>query len=45
MELQGSAKELLKSDEGITLRTQRSIQVEGAFRDIRTNAEFTRIQR
>lgn len=45
MELHQNAKELLKSEEGILLRTQRSIQVEGAFGDIKANAEYTKIQR
>lgn len=44
-DLHRHAKELLKSEEGITLRNQRSIQVEGAFGDIKANSEYTRIQR
>lgn len=44
-QMQEAARELLKSDEGIQLRTQRSIEVEGAFGDIKSNSEYTRIQR
>ena len=45
MELQQEAKRNLDSDEGIDLRTKRSIQVEGAFGDIKNNMEYRRIQR
>ena len=44
-ELQNTAKEKLKSDEGIQTRIQRSIQVEGAFAEIKSNTEYKRIQR
>ncbi|TFI03839.1 IS1182 family transposase, partial [Thiopseudomonas sp. 4R-3cl] len=45
LEMQSAAKEYLKSDEGIDLRVRRSIEVEGAFGDIKSNSEYTRIQR
>ncbi|NLC64906.1 MAG: transposase [Erysipelothrix sp.] len=45
LEMQSAAKEYLKSDEGIKLRVRRSIEVEGAFGDIKSNSEYTRIQR
>lgn len=45
LQLQQEAKRELKSDEGIALRIQRSIEAEGAFGDIKANAEYTRIQR
>lgn len=45
LEMQESAKELLKSDRGIQLRIRRSIEVEGAFGDIKANSDYTRIQR
>lgn len=45
LQLQEAAQELLKSEEGIQLRIQRSIEVEGAFGEIKANCEYTRIQR
>ena len=44
-EFQRTAKETLKSEEGNEMRIQRSIQVEGAFGDIKANTSYTRIQR
>lgn len=44
-ELQKEAKKTLKSDEGNQLRIQRSIQVEGAFGEIKSNTNYNRIQR
>lgn len=43
--MQDEARKLLKSEEGISLRIRRSIEVEGAFGDIKANCEYTRIQR
>jgi transposase len=45
LQMQDHAKQLLKSEEGIQLRIRRSIEVEGAFGDIKANCEYTRIQR
>lgn len=45
LEMQSAVKEYLKSDEGIKLRVRRSIEVEGAFGDIKSNSGYTRIQR
>ena len=44
-QMQDEARKLLKSEEGISLRIRRSIEVEGAFGDIKANCEYTRIQR
>lgn len=45
LELQEEAKKNLDSEEGIALRVQRSIQVEGAFGEIKHNCEVTRFHR
>lgn len=45
IQLQDQARKNLKRPNGNELRTQRSIQVEGAFGDIKANAEYVRIQR
>ena len=45
LEMQAEAKRLLKSEKGIRLRIQRSIEAEGAFGEIKSNSEYTRIQR
>lgn len=45
LELQEEAKKNLESEEGIDCRVQRSIQVEGAFGDIKHNCEYTRFHR
>ena len=45
LQLQDEAKRELKNEEGIELRVRRSIEAEGAFGDIKANAEYTRIQR
>lgn len=45
LELQEEAKKNLDSDEGIELRVNRSIQVEGAFAEIKHNCEYTRFHR
>ena len=45
LELQVEAKKNLDSDEGIALRVQRSIQVEGAFGEIKHSCEYTRFHR
>ena len=45
LELQEEAKSFLKSEAGINLRIRRSIEVEGAFGDIKGNFEYHRIQR
>jgi transposase len=44
-QLQDEAKRFLSSEEGIRYRIQRSIEVEGAFGDIKSNCEYTRIRR
>lgn len=43
--LQSEAKRNLDSELGIALRIQRSIQVEGAFGDIKHNLEYARLHR
>ena len=45
LELQNEAKKLLDSDLGIQLKVQRSIQVEGAFGEIKSNLGITRVTR
>ncbi|WP_268892241.1 transposase [Erysipelothrix urinaevulpis] len=45
VQLQNQARKNLKSPNGIELRKQRSIQVEGAFGDIKANTDYVRIQR
>lgn len=45
LEFQDKVKENLESEHGNTLRINRSIQVEGAFGDIKHNMEYDRIQR
>lgn len=45
LQLQAEARKLLKSERGIELRIRRSIEVEGAFGEIKANSEYTRIQR
>ena len=45
LDMQATAQENLKSEEGIFLRVRRSIEVEGAFGEIKSNSEYTRIQR
>lgn len=44
-QFQEEAKRFLTSEEGIRYRIQRSIEVEGAFGDIKANCEYTRIRR
>ncbi|NLC64868.1 MAG: transposase [Erysipelothrix sp.] len=44
-ELHNKAKENLDSDHGIRLKTQRSIQVEGAFGVIKSNMKYNRFHR
>ena len=45
LELQAEARRLLKSAEGIELRVRRSIEVEGAFGEIKADSNYTRIHR
>ena len=44
-QFQKTAWDRLKSEAGIRLRTQRSIEVEGAFGEIKANSDYSRIQR
>lgn len=45
LDMQKTVQENLKSDEGCQLRIRRSIEVEGAFGELKSNSDYTRIQR
>jgi len=45
LDMQKTVQENLKSDEGYQLRVRRAIEVEGAFGELKSNSEYTRIQR
>lgn len=45
LQLQKEAKRILKTEEGVHLRTRRSVEVEGAFGELKSNSNYTRIHR